>query len=167
MVTFLFPFFFRARQACNQMQSICRNDKTRTDHMTKYFPSYETKPPFCCFIWKDVCSAALVYEWMALSKKRADVDSNCWQQKGETLSFFEERVNYYFFCSCISPFKYLQTQSNLKSVYGFCKDVQLEILKVHFEFSQLFWTQHHPLQIWLHMNAVLRHSWVFWLQVTM
>lgn len=29
---FFFPFFFRARQACNQMQFIYRNDTTSTDH---------------------------------------------------------------------------------------------------------------------------------------
>lgn len=92
----LFSFLFRAKQACNQMQFIYRNDTTSTDH-GKVSSLVWDKTPFMVSLkgWMESVSISEVsvregsFHFLTLSyskklealTKRANVDLGCWGQR--------------------------------------------------------------------------------------
>lgn len=99
----LFSFLFRARQACNQMQFIYRNDTTSTDH-DKVSSLVWDKTPFMVSLkgWIESMSlwevsvrvgsfrfltfsySGKLTQLVALTK-RANVDLDCWGQRAYSM----------------------------------------------------------------------------------
>ncbi len=103
----LFSFLFRARQACNQMQFIYRNDTTSTDH-DKVSSLVWDKTPFMVSPkgWIESTSPWEVsvrvgsFHLLTFSSseklvaliKRANVDLDCWGQRADSM-LWRERIH--------------------------------------------------------------------------